>query len=210
MEPVDEDSAPCTVALQVRAPVEIEQALLGSDLGARQLAVLELEAREDLELLPLLRRFASRPEVRPIAVKRMGTAVLPEDYRFLERLAKRDKDAEVRRLAIDALGNYRTDDARWALMGLSNTGSNAVRIAAVGALRRHPHPQTIECFSELLGAPIWKRDQQSRSIIRNTLREWTGLDVESPADLAAFRRWWSENRESWVRDHADLIHPRDR
>jgi len=205
LAPVEEVSEPCTVVLEVHTPGEIARDLTGRDPQARRWAVLELEARNDPELLPVLRDHASIPEVRPIAVRRLGQAALAGDYELIEKLARTDKDPEIRRLAIVALGNYRTADARSALLGITIAGDDQARVAAVGALRWHPHPSTISRFIQILG----KGDEVSQSIVRNTLREWTGFDVINAADIASFRRWWNENREQWAHDHEDLIRDRE-
>jgi hypothetical protein len=182
----------------------LEAALASGDRETRAGAVTELSAREDADVLAVLRAHAAEPDLRLVAIRRLGAAADPQDLHLIRRAA-RDPTPEIRLAALAALGHY-GGSARARSVLIAATQAPETREAAVLALARHKHPVTIDCFVRMLQQArqrsAWMRHA------RNAIYDWTGMVVtHERAEIDAFETWWVTNRDRWARENASREAP---
>jgi HEAT repeat protein len=184
-----------TLEARGRSPRELE-ADLGNERN-RASAVAELTVREDDAVLPLLRKHIEDEDLRLVALRELGARGLPEDFELV-REATKEGPMEVRQAAAVALGGFDQPAARRRLRRLVQ--ERGLEEVAVRGLARRRDPATIDCFIRLLKRPY--RQEPWANTIKRALQDWTGIPVTNRArEIAAFERWWSENREQWIRDN---------
>jgi len=185
-------SAPVRLEAYGRSPRELEAAL-GKDRRVRASALRELEIREDAAILPILRRHSDDPDLRLVAVKRLGDLAQPGDLDYL-RAATRSPSGAVRKAAVSALGNYAEDPrARQRLLALAD--DSELQETAIRALRGHKHPAVIAKFIRLLPTA----EGAELRAIQEILHDWTGIWVEGRlSEIRAFDRWWKTHRREWT------------
>jgi hypothetical protein len=179
-----------------RKPAELEKAL--NTPRRRASAVAELSVRVDAAVLPLLRRHAKDRDVRLAAIRRLGANADDQDFDLIYDSTK-SPDAEVRRAAVLALGSYGGQKAsRRRLVALAQ--DHELAGPAIRALTKHKHPQTVELFIRILRKGF--ADPAVEKTIRDAIYDWTGVYVShKKSEVRAFERWWSRNRERWIRDN---------
>jgi len=179
-----------------RKPDELEKAL--NTPRRRASAVAELSVRDDAAVLPLLRRHAKDRDVRLAAIRRLGANADDQDFDLIYDSTK-SPDAEVRRAAVLALGSYVGQKAsRRRLVALAQ--DHELAGPAIRALTKHKHPVTVELFIRILRKGF--ADRAVEKTIRDAIYDWTGVVVShKKSEVRAFERWWSRNRERWIRDN---------
>jgi hypothetical protein len=201
----DEDADAVRVALEApavvvtafgRKPDELEKAL--NTPRRRASAVAELSVRDDAAVLPLLRRHAKDRDLRLAAIRRLGANADDQDFDLIFDSTK-SPDAEVRRAAVLALGSYVGQKAsRRRLVALAQ--DHELAGPAIRALTKHKHPVTVELFIRILRKGF--ADRALEKTIRDAIYDWTGVYVShKKSEVRAFERWWSRNRERWIRDN---------
>jgi len=182
------------IDISTRTPAELEQAL--HDPKQRIRALVELTLRDDEAVLPLLRRHAGDPDLRPHAIARLAEIGDPRDFELLYA-ATRDPKPEVREAATLGLGNIPGKEACRKLCGLAR--DHELRLHAIRALTKHKSARTIQTYVVILrtgGQGPWV------PVIQNALKEWTGIHVQNrPSEVAAFERWWMANGRRWKREN---------
>jgi hypothetical protein len=187
---------PVVVTAYGRKPAELERAL--NIRKARASAVAELTVRQDAAILPLLRRHAKDRDLRLAAIRRLGAGGDDTDFDLIYE-ATRSPDAEVRKAAVLALGNYvNKKTSRRRLIALAEDRELASQ--AIRALTKHKHPITIELFIRILRKG--HSDRANEKAICDAIYDWTGMPVSHKrSEVRAFEIWWSRNRERWIRDN---------
>jgi hypothetical protein len=188
---------PLEIEAKGSAPAALEAALRGGDAEARAAALAEIELRDDAKLVPLLRRHAGDKDLRLTAVRRLGEAAAPEDFRLVYDAA-RDPDPEVRKAAVLALGNYPGRKARSRLIGFVQDRDAEFTRYAVQALRKHKHPVTIDCFIVVMR----RADERLMKQIADVIWDWTGKPISNRrSEVERFAEWWVRNRAAWAREN---------
>ena len=179
-----------------RKPAELEKALRTPKRRAS--AVAELSVRDDAAVLPLLRRHAKDRDLRLAAIRRLGANADDQDFDLIHDSTK-SPDADVRRAAVLALGNYIGQKAsRRRLFMLAQ--DHELAGPAIRALTKHKHARTIELFIRILRKGF--TDRAVEKTIRDAIYDWTGVYVSGKkSEVRAFEIWWSRNRERWTRDN---------
>ncbi|MHC4162809.1 MAG: HEAT repeat domain-containing protein [Planctomycetota bacterium] len=179
-----------------RKPAELEKAL--NTPKRRASAVAELSVRDDAAVLPLLRRHAKDRDLRLAAIRRLGANGDEQDFDLIHDSTK-SPDADVRRAAVLALGNYVGQKAsRRRLVALAQ--DHELAGPAIRALAKHKHPVTVELFIRILRRGY--ADRAVEKAIRDAIYDWTGMHVSHKrSEVRAFERWWARNRERWIRDN---------
>jgi hypothetical protein len=187
---------PVTVTAHARTPAELQKALRTPKRRAS--AVAELSVRDDAAVLPLLRRHARDRDLRLAAIRRLGANGDDQDYDLIYE-STRSPDAEVRRVAVLALGNYVGEKtARRRLITLADDHELAGQ--AIQALTKHKHPVTIDLFIRILRKGY--ADRGNEKAICDAIYDWTSMPVSHRrSEVRQFERWWSDNRERWIRDN---------
>ena len=167
-----------------------------ADTGhARALAAIALSKKDDpasiRALSDLLRKDANFWGARAAAARALGNIASPQAYRAL-RSAAGTKHPKVRRAAVSALGNFRTDAAAKLLAKAAHDDESLlVAAAACRALGRTRRPQVKDVLVALLDRPSWNdtlragalgglanlRDETAASAIREQTRygiPWRG------------------------------------
>lgn len=184
-----------TVTAYGRKPAELERALRTPK--ARASAVAELSVRDDALVLPILRRHAKDRDLRLAAIRRLGSNADEMDFPLIYESTK-SPDADVRRAAVLALGNFDGNKSRRRLVALAQ--DHELAGPAIRALTRHKHPRTIEVFIGILRKGY--ADEANAQAIREALYDWTGMHVpRKRSEVKDFERWWARNRERWIRDN---------
>jgi hypothetical protein len=189
-------AAPVVVTAYGRKPAALERAL--ATPKGRASAVAELSVRQDAAVLPLLRRHAKDRDLRLAAIRRLGANADDLDFDLIYQ-STRSPDADVRREAVLALGSYVGEKkSRRRLIALAQDRELAG--PAIQALTKHKHPVTVELFIRILRKGYGARAIEN--VIRDAIYDWTGIHVSSKkTEVAAFERWWSRNRERWIREN---------
>ncbi len=185
-----------------RTPQQLDAALRSPDAKKRAPAILELRLRDDDALLPVLRRNLDRvPEVgfRRRAIRRLGRNAAEEDLPAIIG-AIRDPDREVVLAAIAGLGGYPGwRKARSRLLRM--TDDHTYRLAAVQALRHHPHSVCVRRFIGLLER---QTDPVVAKELAAALTAWTGLPVTTRlTEVRRLKAWWGDprNRREFAKRH---------
>jgi len=186
---------PIILEIATRSADELERALAAAD--TRTQALVELRLRNDDAALPILRAHALDPDLRLHAITALGKNAAAIDLDLI-RTATKDRAAAVRVAATEALRNFPQRKARVRLCLLAKDAE--LRTVAVTALRGHKHARTIDTYIEVLRGPY--REGPWVPQITTALQEWTGQHVRNtPKAIAAFRRWWKNNRAQWIADN---------
>ena len=184
-----------TLEAKGRSPKELEAALANE--RNRASAVAELTVREDDSVLPLLRKHIEEEDLRLIALRELGVRGKAEDFELV-RAATKKGPMKARQAAVVALGGFDLPAARRRLRRL--VGERGFEGVAVRGLARRKDPATIDCFIQLLKRPY--RQEPWMTVAKRALQDWTGIPIRNRAsEIAAFERWWSDNREQWIRDN---------
>ena len=195
--PLSLSSGTVTVHVRTHSARELEAAL--ADPALRNSALLEIRFRTDKTLLPLLRRHQRDEDLRLHAIKRLGQAGDLQDLGLM-RAATRDPEKAARVAATLGLANFEHRKARQRLSLLARTDTE-LRGYAIRALASHRSARSIDTFIMVLKHKY--RDGPWVATIQKALKEWTGLTVAStPREVAAFERWWTANRERWMKEEA--------
>jgi hypothetical protein len=189
-------AAPVEVTAYGRKPAALERAL--NTPKGRASAVAELSVRQDAAVLPLLRRHAEDRDLRLAAIRRLGANGDDQDFELIYR-STRSPDADVRKAAVLALGNYvGHKTSRRRLIALAEDRELAG--PAIQALTKHKHPRTVELFIRILRKGY--ADRAVEKVVRDAIYDWTGMHVSHRrSEVVAFERWWSRNRDRWIRDN---------
>jgi len=184
-----------SIDISTRSPAEIDIAL--QDAQQRTRALVELQLRDDAEVLPLLRKYAGDPDLRLHAIQALGEKGDEQDLELM-CAATGDRDPQVRVAATLALANFPQSKAARKLRGL--VSDRELKVHAVRSLTKHRNARTIDTYVRVLQT---SRDEGPWvPVIQKALKEWTGITVlDNPSEVDRFEAWWRANRADWIKKH---------
>lgn len=177
--------------------------LLGSDpdFAVRRSAAGALVELKSQRAAPEVRRLAVEDpseEVRRVAVRYLGTVAGEQELDLLIRMLEDDPSPIVRVAAADALARIGDPRSLEAFRRAARSEDAYLRRAAGKGLASLFELEGLEVLIESLEFPSIDAFYNYGTNVPNTIAGFAGIDLPEAEryDIAAWRRWFRENRES--------------